>query len=184
VAVDRRMSAELAARFEREALPHRGSLARAAIRLTGRAEDAEDLVQEAMARACAGFARFEPGTNLRAWLHRIMLNAFINGYRRRQREPFLILAETEQLELALPPERAASALSPEHEVLSRLPADETISALRALPHEFRLALYLIDVEGFAYREAAEIMHVPLGTVMSRVHRARNGLRAQLIASAN
>jgi RNA polymerase sigma-70 factor, ECF subfamily len=179
------MSQELAARFERDVLPYRGSLSHAAIRLTRHAQDAEDLVQETMARACAAFERFRPGTNLRAWLHRIMLNTFINGYRKKQRDPFLILTDTEHLHTALPLDRtSALSESAEQQVLARMPADEIVAALQRLPHVFRLAIYLIDVEGCTYREAAGIMRVPLGTVMSRVHRARTGLRTQLTITAS
>jgi RNA polymerase sigma-70 factor, ECF subfamily len=175
-----RMSQEQAARFEREALPHRGALLRAAARLTQHAQDAEDLVQETMARACAGFGGFKPGTNVRAWLHRIMMNTFINGYRKRQREPFLVVAPGEQLQLTAPAiELPVSTQSAEDQVLARIPAPEIIAALRELPAEYRLAVYLVDVEGFSYREAATAMGTPLGTVMSRLHRGRTCLRARL-----
>jgi RNA polymerase sigma-70 factor (ECF subfamily) len=181
---DRRMSGELAARFETEALPHRQSLLRAAIRLTRHPADAEDLVQETMARACAGFSGFRTGTNVRAWLHRIMMNTFINSYRKSQREPFLVLAPGEQLQFsAPPPELPASTRSAEDQVLARIPADEVTAALRDMPAEYRLAVYLVDVEGFRYREAAIAMGTPLGTVMSRLHRGRACLRSRLLTPA-
>ena len=115
-AVDRRMSQDLATRFETEALPHRGPLLQAALRLTHHPQDAEDLVQDTMAKACAGFGSFKPGTNVRAWLYRIMMNTFINGYRKRQRDPFLVVAPAEQLQFARPsidlPAFTRSAMAP------------------------------------------------------------------------
>ncbi len=180
----RRMSRELADRFELEALPHRTVLLHSALRLTRHAQDAEDLVQETMVRACAAFQDFKPGTNIRAWLHRIMLNSFINGYRKKQRGPLVLLAPGEQLQSALTPARPAGlTLSAEEQVLARIPAEELVSALRALPPEFRQVVYLVDVEGFSYREAASMMGTPLGTVMSRLHRGRSNLRAQLSSPA-
>jgi RNA polymerase sigma-70 factor (ECF subfamily) len=178
------MSQELAARFEREAVPHRSSLLQSAFRLTRQAQDAEDLVQETLVRACAGFGGFKPGTNARAWLHRIMMNTFINGYRKRQREPFLVVSPAEQLQFAAPAcELPASTTSAEEQVLARIAAPELIGALRELPAEYRLAVYLVDVEGFSYREAAAAMGTPLGTVMSRLHRGRSCLRTRLLAVA-
>src|SRR5215469_5972173 len=174
------MSPELADRFEREAMPHRAQLLRTAMQMTRHAQDAEDLVQEAIARACAGFSGFTAGTNIRAWLHRIMLNAFINGYQKRQREPLLTTATIEQLQAGSHVGGTSTvAPSAEESVLSRLPAEALVDALRALPADFRQVMYLIDVEGFSYRETAEIMNTPLGTVMSRLHRARMSLRTQL-----
>lgn len=167
-----RMSPELAARFEREALPHHAQLLRVALQLTRHRQDAEDLVQEAITRACAGFHRFNPGTNVTAWLHRILLNTFINGYRKRQREPVL--------QQDVPPECLA-AVSAEEIVLARLPDDRLVTAVAELPAEFRQVLYWIDVAGFSYRETAAIMNTPLGTVMSRLHRARTSLRTQFLA---
>ncbi len=180
----RRMSHELAARFEQEAIPYRGALLQAALRLTRHPQDAEDLVQDTMAKACAGFSGFTPGTNLRAWLHRIMMNTFINGYRKKQREPFLVVAPGDQLQLATPArELPAFTQSAEEQVLARIPAQEIVTALGELPAEFRLAVYLVDVEGFSYREAAAAMGTPLGTVMSRLHRGRTCLRSLLLTPA-
>jgi RNA polymerase sigma-70 factor, ECF subfamily len=181
----RTMSPELAQRFERDVLPYRLSLQHNAFRLTHHVQDAEDLVQETLARACAGYHHFQPGTNLRAWLHRILTNAFISGYRKRQREPLMVVADSEQLQAVQPPtRRPAATRSAEEQALARMPADEIVAALRSLPQEFRLAVYLIDVEGLSYRETAAIMGTPIGTVMSRVHRGRTSLRSQLIPSAS
>jgi RNA polymerase sigma-70 factor (ECF subfamily) len=170
---DRHMSPELAETFEREAIPHRAVLLRSALRLTRNLHDAEDLVQETMTRACAGFARFEPGTNARAWLHRVMVNAFINEYRKRQREPTMVPVPEEQLQMALSPQLSAATSSAEEQVLAHLPAQELVAALRGLPEEFRQVVCLVDVEGHSYREAAAIMGCPVGTVMSRLHRSRS-----------
>jgi RNA polymerase sigma-70 factor, ECF subfamily len=175
-----RMSPELAERFERDALPYQGQLLRAALQLTKHSQDAEDLVQESIARACAAFHRFTPDTNVRAWLHRIMLNTFINGYRKRQREPILTVLPAEELPVGAPYDSGTSAISAEDAVLSKIPADRLVTALKSLPEDFRQVLYLIDVEGFSYRETAVIMNTPLGTVMSRLHRARTSLRAGLL----
>jgi RNA polymerase sigma-70 factor, ECF subfamily len=176
-----RMSLELAERFERDALPYEGQLLRAAFQLTKHHQDAEDLVQESIARACAAFDRFTPDTNVKAWLHRILLNTFINGYRKRQREPLLTVLPVEELAVGDPSVVATGSISAEDAVLSKIPAHRLVRALQDLPQEFRQVLYLIDVEGFSYRETAAIMKTPLGTVMSRLHRARASLRAGLLS---
>jgi len=174
------MSQSLAERFEREALPYRGTLLQSATRLTRHPQDAEDLVQETMARACAGFPAFKPGTNLRAWLFRIMMNAFINGYRKRQREPLMVYESSDDALAAMPAAHlSVRSESAEEQALARVPAAEIVTAMRSLPADFRQAVYLIDVAGYSYRETAVMMGTPIGTVMSRLHRGRASLRAQL-----
>lgn len=176
----RMMSPELAERFQTDVLPHRSSLQRSAFRLTRHAQDAEDLVQETLARACAGYHAFQPGTNLRAWLHRILTNAFISSYRKCQREPLIVLSDPEQLQAM---QHQAATRSAEDQALARMPDDQISSALQTLPEDFRLAVYLIDVEGHSYRETAAIMGTPVGTVMSRLHRGRTSLRSQLMTAS-
>jgi RNA polymerase sigma-70 factor, ECF subfamily len=171
-------------RFERDVIPFMGQLYPAALRMTRNASDAEDLVQETFAKAYAGFHQFTPGTNLRAWLHRILSNTFINSYRKKRREPIQDLGadfsedwHTSNDPLS-PPARSAEA-----EALERLADSDILEALRSLPSEFRVAIYLADVEGYPYREIAEMMGTPIGTVMSRLHRGRAKLRQQLAGYA-
>jgi RNA polymerase sigma-70 factor, ECF subfamily len=167
-------------RFEREAVPLLNELYGAALRLTRNPSDAEDLLQETYLRAYRGFASFEEGTNLRAWLYRILTNAFINVYRKRQREPQTISdSEVEEWYLYDKLGSQGAAASAEAEVLDSLPDEDVQEALAALPDQFRLAVLLADVEGFSYKEIAEILEVPIGTVMSRLHRGRRALEKRL-----
>jgi RNA polymerase sigma-70 factor (ECF subfamily) len=170
--------------FEQAVLPFMSQLYPAALRMTKNASDAEDLVQETVTKAYTAFHQFQPGTNLRAWLHRILANTFINSYRKRRREPNMALGvefqddwQTDADPLATP------APSAEAEALERLADSDILSALRELPEEFRVAIYLADIEGYPYREIADMMGIPLGTVMSRLHRGRNKLRGKLASYA-
>ncbi len=170
-------------RFEKDVLPMLPSLYSAAMRMTRNAADAEDLVQEATLRAYRGFSGFKEGTNLKAWLYRILTNTFINSYRKKQREPVTVSGD-EMQEWYLYDKLAESAgdmaePSAEATVLEAIPDEEVKTALDSLPEGFRMAVWLADVEGFSYKEIAEISEVPIGTVMSRLHRGRKALERAL-----
>jgi RNA polymerase sigma-70 factor (ECF subfamily) len=169
--------------FAEQAMPYMPSLYSAALRMTRNPSDAEDLVQETYLRAYRGFGGFREGTNLKAWLYKILTNTFINQYRAKKRRPEQVdLDDTEDFYLyrrlgGL--EAAEASRSPETEVLEQIPDAAVKEALEALPEQFRMAVILADIEGFSYKEIAEILDVPIGTVMSRIHRGRKALQKSL-----
>ena len=175
----------LRARFERDVLPMLPSLYGAAMRLTRNPADAEDLVQETYLRAFRGFAGFQEGTNLKAWLYRILTNSYINTYRKKQRQPQTVEGPDDLDEWYLFDRLGAQSVegSAEDEVLDRIPDEDVKRALESLPENFRLPVLLADVEGFSYKEIAEIMDSPIGTVMSRLHRGRKALERALWETA-
>ncbi|MEO5535436.1 MAG: sigma-70 family RNA polymerase sigma factor [Pseudolysinimonas sp.] len=172
-------TAELRTLFEGQALVFMDQLYGAAIRMTRNPADAGDLVQETYAKAYAAFGSFEQGTNLKAWLYRILTNTFINTYRKNQRGPYqgtIDDLEDWQLGGAESLTQGRSTRSAEAEAIDHLPDSDVKAALQSIPEDFRLAVYFADVEGFSYQEIADIMKTPVGTVMSRLHRGRRLLR--------
>jgi RNA polymerase sigma-70 factor, ECF subfamily len=172
---------EKSARFERDAMPFLDQLYGAAMRMTRNPSDAEDLVQETYMKAFAAFDSFSDGTNLKAWLFRILTNTYINIYRKKQRQPFQTGTDdlTDWQIHDAESHTSRGLRSAEAEALDRLADTDVVEALAAVPEDFRMAVYLADVEGFSYKEIAEIMDTPVGTVMSRLHRGRKLLRELL-----
>ncbi|MEX0705830.1 MAG: sigma-70 family RNA polymerase sigma factor [Nitriliruptoraceae bacterium] len=170
-------------RFAQEALPHVDGLYSAALGLTRDPTDAQDLVQEAVVKAYRSFHQFEPGTNLRAWLYRILHTTWISLHRRDQRRPAETLQGAFDDYSLYDDLRRHDGGGVEAEVLDRLSATEVRDAMAALPEAFRMAVFLADVEGFSYREIADVMDTPIGTVMSRLHRGRSALQKALAGYA-
>ena len=168
-------------RFEREALPLLDQRYGGALKMTRNPADAEDLVQETYMKAFQAFDRFTEGTNLKAWLYRIMTNSYINTYRKRKRQPTQSPSEDiTDYQLYTTASHDSSGLrSAEVEALDNLPDNEIVDALKQLREDYRMVVYYADVEGLAYKEIAEVLDVPIGTVMSRLHRGRKQLRALL-----
>ena len=167
--------------FEEQAIPFLDQLYGAALRMTRNPADAQDLVQETFVKAYSAFAQFQQGTNLKAWLYRILTNTFINTYRKKQRDPYKgSISDLEDWQLGEAVSATAmSTRSAEAEAIDHLPDTAVKHALQSIPEDFRLAVYFADVEGFSYQEIADIMKTPVGTVMSRLHRGRRLLRGLL-----
>jgi RNA polymerase sigma-70 factor (ECF subfamily) len=174
--------------FEREIACHRRRLFPTALRLTGSPHDAEDLIQETMTRAYVGLDHFTPGTNARAWLFRIMSNCFLSGCRKRRREPLQVLSadtDAQQTATAMTDTGGTIGIAPsaEQEVLGQFAHSELRQVLAELPQCFRATIYLADIEGYACKDVAEILGISIGTVMSRLHRARIIIKRQLSRSS-
>ena len=177
-------AADRTIRFERDDLVFKNQLYAAALRYTKNPEDARDLVQDTYLKAFSSFHQFEEGTNLRAWLYRVLTTTFINSYRKGQRQPQISNNELEDWQVAEAQSHTSDqGKSAEDEVLENIADKDVKDALAAMPDEFRMAVYLSDVEGFSYKEIAEITGVPTGTVMSRLHRGRKLLRTSLATYA-
>lgn len=177
----RESAADRTVRFERDALAFTNQLYAAALRYTKNPDDARDLVQDTYLKAFASFHQFEPGTNLKAWLYRVLTTTFINNYRKKQRQPLISNAELEDWQIAEAASHTSDqGKSAEVEALEKMPDSDVKRALQEIPEEFRMAVYFSDVEGFSYKEIAEILDIPTGTVMSRLHRGRKQLRALLM----
>lgn len=174
-------SPSLESRFRDEVIPYLDPMYGAAMKMTRNPQDAQDLTQETFLKAYASFESFQAGTNLKAWLYRIMTNTYINGYRKKQRQPYLgAVDELEDWQLGgAESTTAMSSKSAEAEAIDRTPANVVTQALNDLQEDRRMVVYLADVEGFAYQEIADIMDTPIGTVMSRLHRGRKELREVL-----
>ncbi|KQQ27768.1 hypothetical protein ASF54_03100 [Frondihabitans sp. Leaf304] len=173
---------DVRALFEEQALPFMDQLYAAGMRMTRNPSDAADLVQETYVKAFAAFGQFTQGTNLKAWLYRILTNTFINTYRKKQRDPYQgTIDELEDWQMggATSATLSSTSRSAEAEAIDHLPDSAVKDALQKVPEDFRLAVYLADVEGFSYQEIADIMKTPVGTVMSRLHRGRRLLRELL-----
>ena len=171
---------ERKARFERDALIFTSALYGAALRYTKNPQDAEDLVQDTFAKAFNSFHQFEPGTNLKAWLYRILTTTFINTYRKDQRRPQISDGEVEDWQIFEAASHTSDqGKSAEDVVLENLPDGDVKEALASIPEDFRMVVYYADVEGYSYKEIAEIIGAPTGTVMSRLHRGRKLLRVAL-----
>jgi RNA polymerase sigma-70 factor, ECF subfamily len=181
--VEAGMSEQGSWNFELGELPYREQLYKTAVRLTRSAEDAEDLVQETYLKAYRHYASFRPGTNLKAWLFKILKNTFINEYRRRKQVPpqvdFADLEET--FESVLSTTERGAPRTPEDELLEGALDNEVRRALSALPHNYKVVVLLADIEGYAYKEIADILAIPVGTVMSRLYRGRRLLERALLS---
>ena len=177
-------SSEFYEEFNREAIPHMGALLNFAIRMTGNEDDANDLVQETYLRAFRFFDKFERGTNCKAWLFRILKNTFINSYRKQKKEPHKVDYEDVEnfYESAKPSNTDDAHL--EREIFDNLLDDEVSEAIQTLPEDFRTVVILSDIEGFTYNEIADFVDCPVGTVRSRLHRARKMLYSKLYKYAD
>ena len=175
------LAPDLKARFTEEAMPLLDQLYGGAMRMTRNPQDAEDLVQETYLKAYNAFDSFKPGTNLKAWLYRIMTNTYINSYRKKQRRPLETSAEdvTDSQLYTSSSHDSTGLESAEVEALKLMPNSRISDALNSLNEDYRMVVYYADVEGLAYKEIAEVMDIPLGTVMSRLHRGRKQLREML-----
>ncbi|WP_297588296.1 sigma-70 family RNA polymerase sigma factor [uncultured Corynebacterium sp.] len=172
---------DLKNRFTEEAMPLLDQLYGGALRMTRNPQDAEDLVQETYLKAYKAFDRFTPGTNLKAWLYRIMTNTYINTYRKKQRRPLVTSADdvTDNQLYTSSSHDSTGLESAEVEALKQMPNSRISEALNSLNEDYRMVVYYADVEGLAYKEIADVMDIPLGTVMSRLHRGRKQLREML-----
>lgn len=169
--------------FEANELPYRSQLYKTALRLTRRADDAEDLLQETYLKAYRHYASFQPGTNLKAWLFKILKNTFINEYRRRKQLPGQVdFAEFEEtFESVLASTDSSPARTPEDDLLDITWDSDVRSAIVALPHNYKLVVLLADIEGYSYKEVADLLAIPVGTVMSRLYRGRRLLEKALLS---
>ena len=173
--------AQLLARFEAEALPLLDQMYGAALRMTRNPADAQDLVQDVYMKAYQAFGSYKPGTNLKAWMYRILTNTYINNYRKAQRRPAESSAEdlTDWQQAETAKHDSVGLESAEVAALRHIPDQRIQDALMSLGEDYRMVVYYADVEGLPYKEIAEIMDTPIGTVMSRLHRGRKQLRAKL-----